>query len=179
MSAGSCNLLVQCEPDYFDDKEIRGKQRKVAIAMIHGENDPVVKFSGGEWCYRAMVDGNFPKLHFFTDKRAAHMFAHLPVDKAVRWLDTMTSTDSKTVLAFAEKQFRDGNYRDATGALVSIQELGVPSGLDPRVSALQAKINAKARPEADRLAKAIRAGGSHPRSREGLRGSGRCRAAPS
>ena len=35
----SCNLLVQCEPDYFDDAEHIAAQHRVALAPIHGEND--------------------------------------------------------------------------------------------------------------------------------------------
>ena len=152
----SCNLLVQCDPDYFEDEAIREKQRRVAIAVIHGENDPVVKFSGGEWCYRSMVDGGFPMVHFFKHPTAAHMFAHLPVEKAMRWLEALSSDDPMTLLSFAEKSLEEGRYRDACSALNRIEENGVPSDLRRNVKNLVNKITGKAEPEAARLAKAIK-----------------------
>jgi poly(3-hydroxybutyrate) depolymerase len=152
----SCNLLVQCAPDYFKDAAIRAKQREVAIAVIHGENDPVVKFSGGEWCYRSMVDGGFPMVRFFKHLTAAHMFAHLPVEKAVRWLEALSSDDPVTLLSWADESLEGGRFRDACAAVHRIEHLGVPNDLRRNVKKLVDKITEKAKPEAARLAKAIK-----------------------
>ena len=42
------NLLVQCEPSYFADDEwakLREAQRRIPIAIVHGQKDDVVEFS--------------------------------------------------------------------------------------------------------------------------------------
>src|SRR5262249_38716111 len=44
----SAGPWIQSEPMAFDNAELRAAQRRVALAVIHGENDPVVAFSQGK-----------------------------------------------------------------------------------------------------------------------------------
>lgn len=113
----SCNLLVQCDPNNFEDEEVRAAQRRLAFAPIHGVNDGVVAFSGGEVCYSSLVDGGFPSARFFTDEHAAHMFARLPVDDAIRWLDAMTSGDGSALVSQATEAAADKRWRDVAAAV--------------------------------------------------------------
>ena len=150
----SCNLLVQCEPSSFTDEAIRRAQREIAFAPIHGENDTVVAFSGGEYCYRALQCGGFPAARFFTDPNAAHMFARLPVEQAIEWIETIRSEDAATVLAYGEASLAKQRYRDAAAALVRARDLQKRSA---RADALAKALDKAAAPRAQKLAKAIRA----------------------
>ena len=153
----SCNLIVQCEPSFFAKKPeaFRSKQRELPIAIIHGENDNVVKFSAGQHCFRSMIDGGFPMVRFFRDKTGGHMFARLPVETAVRWLEKLHSKDATTLLSFAESALEAGRYRDATAATLRLQKLGVPGDLGGNVDRVKKDIEAKARRRAKRLTTAI------------------------
>jgi len=154
----SCNLLVQCEPDYgyFDKPELRRQQRKIAIAVIHGENDNVVPFSSGEYCHRRMIDGGFPTVHLFRHPTAAHMFARLPVDNAIAWLEALTSNDAKTLVGFAKDRLAAKDYRSATAALLRLADIGVPRDLASDADSVRSQIDRQAKPEAAKLTKAIR-----------------------
>src|SRR5262245_20165456 len=53
----SGNLLVKCEPSFFDDEKIRAAQRRVPIAIVHGEKDDVVEFSAATYTNDSLQDG--------------------------------------------------------------------------------------------------------------------------
>ena len=149
----SCNLLVQCEPDNFNDEAQRALQRAVALAPIHGENDGIVSFSSGEYCYERMQDGGFPMLRFFTDPSAAHMFARLPVEEAVRWLEAITSDDAGELARFAEGASEQGQWRSAVAALARARDLGV---YDALLESAEARVEEAGAEEAERLLALIR-----------------------
>ena len=76
-----------------DNEALRKKQRDVPLAIVHGENDGIVGFGMGEYAYNAFVDDSFSAIRLFKHKTAAHMFAVLPVDEAIAWLDGMTTRE--------------------------------------------------------------------------------------
>ena len=152
----SCNLLVQCEPDNFSDEKERAAQRAVAVAPIHGKNDNVVEFSSGQYCHQRMLDGGYPTLHFFTNN-VGHQFALLPVEEAVRWLETMVSGDAKRLVELAGKSVAGGNYRDALAALARARDAKNVGDVRAELDKVAAKIEAKAKPEAEKLEKKIKA----------------------
>lgn len=151
----SCNLLVQCEPSYFDDEELIAKQRKVAIAHVHGENDPLVEFSSGEYCYEAMQDGGIEALRLFAHPSAGHKFALLPVEEAVRWLEGVTSDDPKVLAECAERSLEEQDPRGAIAAVRRAIALDPDQADDPAFAKLSAQIESSAAAEAERLAKLI------------------------
>ena len=153
----SCNLLVQAEPSYFDEAEMRAKQREVPIAHVHGTTDDVIEYSAAEYCYEAFQDGGFPMLRLFSDESAGHLFAHLPVAEAVRWLETFASGDARRLVAFGEEQLEAGHYRDATAAALRAAELDRAGALKSRIERLHERVDAQAEPRAGELLPAIRA----------------------
>lgn len=152
----SCNLLVQCEPDNFKDEKIRRQQRDIPIAVIHGRADTVVSYSGGEYCHNRMIDGEFPMVRLYAPKGVGHAFNALPVEEAVRWLETMTSRDPTRLIEYGESAFGQGAYRDAIAALVLARALDTKGSVAQRAKALAAKIDRRAEPEAKKLEKKIR-----------------------
>ena len=158
----ACNLPVQCEPARFADARLRALQRLVPIAHVHGENDPVMDFSGAVTCHEALQEGGFPMLRLFSDPEAGHMFALLPVDRAVLWLEKMTSSDPAELLGFVEASLADAQYRDASVALARAARLaGDPEPHGERIAALARRIEDAARPFAVGLAAAMATDGNH------------------
>lgn len=151
----SCGLIVQCEPSAYDKEDIRAQQREGALAIVHGENDGVVGFSMGRSAHESFQDDAFPALRLFTDPRAAHMFARLPVEEAVRWLESMTADDPRTLLAFAQSQFGKGEFRDALAVADRAARLDTRKRYSSKIRSLRKAVDKKAAPQVKALAKAM------------------------
>jgi predicted esterase len=147
-------LWIQSEPSAFEDESLRAAQRRGAIAVVHGENDPVVAYSQGKSSFDSLIDAGFPAAHLFTDKSAGHMFARLPIEEAVRWLEQITSDESKSLVAFAEQSVESGEYRDALAAINRVRQLNSDQYAS-RVDELTRRIDRQAEPAAARLAQAM------------------------
>jgi pimeloyl-ACP methyl ester carboxylesterase len=150
----SCNLLVQCEPTWFK-KEAIEKQRRIAVAPIHGRADSTVPFSSGHYAAQRMEELGLPRLHFFAADKVGHPFMALPVEPAIRWLDAMTSPDPAALLDHAEQQLAAGEWRDASGAAQRARSLDKGGALAARAEAVERAVDAACAPDAERLATAI------------------------
>lgn len=150
----SCNLLVQCEPTWFGKDAIE-KQRRIAVAPIHGRADTTVPFSSGQYAEQRMEELAIPRLHFFAPEQQGHAFMFLPVEPAIRWLDAMTSTDPGALLDFAEQQLAAREWRDASAAAQRARSLDKAGTLAARADAVELAVDAAAAPEAARLVTAI------------------------
>lgn len=144
----SSGLIVQCEPGAYDNAELIAAQKKVPIAIVHASNDGVVNYSMSQWALESFEEADFPMVRLFTDDRAGHMFARLPVDKAVRWLEAMAEEDINRQLDAAEEWARTERERDA---MVPIARAGrmLSNGFDSpelmqRVAPLHAEIERRA-----------------------------------
>jgi hypothetical protein len=113
----SAGVIFQCEPDAYDDKPLRQAQRAVPLAIVHGKNDPLVRFASGEYAATLFGEASWPAFRFFTDDNAGHMFARLPVGPAIRWLEAFATRDPVALLDFAEDRVKQRSYRDALAAL--------------------------------------------------------------
>jgi predicted esterase len=156
------NLLVQCEPSYFEDDkwdETRAAQRRVPIAIVHGQKDQVVEFSSGTWCKNSLIDGGFPMLRLFAPENAGHPWAFLPVDEALRWLDGLNASEPEALLEFARKSGQEGRPRDALAALARLEEKKPKPPLLKSANDLRAELEAAARPALERLEPLVSAGG--------------------
>lgn len=153
----SAGPWMQCEPTAYDNGELRAQQRRGALAVIHGENDPVVGFAQGKSAHESFDDDGFPTLHFFTDANAGHMFARLPVERAIRWLEKMTSSDATALAEFAEQQLAAGEIRDATAAIARARSLDSAGKLQSKLQSLEMQIDQLAGPEAKKLLASITA----------------------
>ena len=107
--AGDC--WMQNEPNLWETKpDILKKQKEIAIAVIHGRQDPVVAFSQGEHaydCFRAM---GWTKLRLFAPKNLNHMFMLAPIDEAIEWLDAMNGRNERKSPSLAAKWAREGEW---------------------------------------------------------------------
>lgn len=150
-------LLVQCEPTAFGDEKVRAAQRRLPIAIVHGEKDSVVEFSMSRYSCDSFLDAGFPMVRLFTDFRAGHPWAFLPVDQAITWLERMTTSDPAALLTLARDSAEVERYRDACAALARLTGLGPSDEIAQQAAALSAEIDAAAAPELTRLEKLLAA----------------------
>jgi hypothetical protein len=113
----SCRVIFQCEPDVYADKTLCRAQRTIPLDIIHGKNDPVMGFRMGQYASTLFAESGWPAIQFFTDETAGHMFARLPVEPAIRWLEAHASNDPARLIDFANSRFKQKAYRDAIAAL--------------------------------------------------------------
>ena len=154
----SCQVMIQCEPDVFDNEALLAAQRSVPLAIVHGKNDPNVDFdSGGQYAAELFGENGWPWLHLFTSETAGHRFMLLPVGEAIRWLEAMASEEPKVLIDFAEKQAKAGQYRDAIAALRKAKGLKQDPALKQRADRLRGSIETKAKAKASEFLIKIRA----------------------
>ncbi len=153
----SCGLLMQCEPAVFEDQALREAERKVALAIVHARNDPVQSFRLGQAAARSFGEANWPAYRFFTHEQAAHMFARLPVDQAIEWLETVSTEDPAVLVDFAERSLAGGRARDAILALARLEALRPQPALARRAEKMNAAIAATVKEQVARLFPLLRA----------------------
>ncbi len=154
----SCGLVMQCEPEVFQDEALRAAQRRVPLAIVHAQNDPIVPFSMSSYAYDEFVSAGWPKVRLFTDNASAHMFARLPVDKALGWLEIMTSEDPAALIAFAEQSVKGGSFHDAISALNTARGLKPDAKLAKKLDSVSGSIDKKVKPLVPALLKGVQSG---------------------
>ncbi len=147
----SCGLIMQAEPSVFADEALKEAQRRVPLAIVHAKNDPVVSFSMSDDADKSFDDAGWPALRLFTNDRSGHMFALLPVDSAILWLEALTSEDPAKLLAFAESSLKEKRPRDAIAALDRARSLKLGPAEKAKADAIAGKIDAEAAPKARAL----------------------------
>jgi predicted esterase len=149
--AGDC--WSQNEPNLWEGKpEILAKQKKIAIAVIHGRADPVVKFSQGEHAYDVFNVMAWPALTLFAPARLGHQFMLSPVAEALDWLDVMVGDDAKASAKAAEGFAKKKEWGDALAAARRAQEIeGALTTMKKRAG----KVILKAEDAAEKMKKAM------------------------
>jgi predicted esterase len=153
----SCGVIFQCEPSAYEDEAVRKAQRAVPLAIVHGRGDPVVPFDNGQYASNLFGEASWPALRFFAPESGGHMFARLPVDQVIRWLETLASDDPDALIRFAQDRSDQGAYRDAIAALDRARRLDLSADQKARLDAVAGPIDARARAEAARLLPLVRA----------------------
>lgn len=142
----SGGLWMQCEPEQFK-AEMLEKQKKVALAVVHGRADPVVEFSMAESAHFSYVDAGFPMVRLFDPAQGDHRFALLPVKEAIEWCDLMTQAEGKKLAVVADLAARDKRFRDASSAGLRAKAAGP-------LRQVEAAAAAQAKPLTQKMAKA-------------------------
>lgn len=141
----SAGVIFQCEPGAYADEQVKAAQRAVPLAIVHSRQDPIVNFSSGEYAATLFGDAGWPAFRFFADNAgAAHMFARLPVNQAIRWLEAQSSDDPAKLLDFAERSLKASAWRDAVAALNRAATLKPTGAAAQRHERLNRQVDAKA-----------------------------------
>jgi hypothetical protein len=151
----SSGMVMQCEPDVFADTDLRARQRRVAIAVVHGRNDDVVAFAQGEGTFRSCLEHGFPTLRLFAND-AGHGFSSLPWRDAVEWLEAMASAEPKVLAKAGQEALDADRFRDATAAVLRLRAV---APADAAAKAIAAKVDEYAIGDVDRFATAMAAPG--------------------
>ena len=118
-------MVIQAEPDVFEDEELLAAQRATPIAIVHGKGDAVVPLSTGDYVHERLLTSSFPMLRYFTPD-TGHGYDFLPVGEVVRWLDVLSSPDPERLTDFA----REAAGRKAEHGLETIKENADASWID-------------------------------------------------
>ncbi len=154
----SAGLIFQCEPGAYADETVKAAQRKVPLIIVHGKTDPVVDPGQGRYAAEAFREAGWPAFRSLEPEAGGHMFARLPVNEAIRWLDAYSTDDHKKVVEFAEARLRAKAYRDALAALARSPGFKPLADLTDRENKVRAAIDAEAAPQAKALLARIREG---------------------
>jgi predicted esterase len=113
--AGDC--WMQNEPNLWEDNaEVAAKHHAIPIAVVHGKNDPIVKFEQGQHAYDCFRAAGWQRLRLFAPEHAAHMFMAYPVDEVLDWLDAMNGRNAKKTTELCEKWAKAGEWGWALAA---------------------------------------------------------------
>jgi thioredoxin-like negative regulator of GroEL len=153
-------LIFQAEPAAYEDAAVVAAQRRVPIAIVHAPNDPVVEYSSSQHAWEAFDEAGFPALRLFDDTQAGHMFAHLPIEEALRWLEAHASDDPERLLAFAAQRSGQEGERDAAAALGKARRLDAKKALKSKLDAAAKKLDADAAKAAKPLVLKMGQGGA-------------------
>lgn len=145
-------LIIQAEPDVFEDAQLMASQRETPMVIVHGRDDNVVEFSSSEYAYYQFLDHGFQNVKLLSP-RTSHAFDFLPVGEAVQWLDVMTTEDRDVLVAFAKTQVERKNWRDVGAAIDRALELQAGEEFSPIWQAYQAA----AKKDADKHLRALKA----------------------
>lgn len=117
----AADCWMQNEPHLWEDKpEIMAKQKRIAIAVIHGRADPVVSFSQGEHAYEVFLAMGYPKLRLFAPEKLGHQFLLSPVPEALEWLDAMTGRAPDDSIKLAREWAKDKEWGWAHQAALAV-----------------------------------------------------------
>lgn len=115
-------VVIQAEPDVFDDEDLRAAQRATPLAMVHGTKDPNYGAELGESNWNLFVANGFPMLTLLT-KPVGHGYDFLPIGEAFDWMDALSTKDDEKLLAFAEAAAKDDRWRDVAAALIRAEAI--------------------------------------------------------
>jgi predicted esterase len=141
----SGGLWMQCEPDSFKP-EAQEKQKKTALAIVHGRADEIVGFDMAESAQFSFIDAGYPMVRLFDPEKGDHRFALLPIKEAIEWCDAMTQADPKMLAVAATTMAAQKQYRSASSA-------GQRARSSTALKAVEQAAAAAAKPLAAKIAK--------------------------
>ncbi|MFN0058140.1 MAG: hypothetical protein ACKVX7_06750 [Planctomycetota bacterium] len=150
--AGNC--WSQNEPNLWEERpDLLAKQRKIAIAVIHGQRDPVVPFEDGKHGYDVFRAMGYPRLRLFAPKNLGHEFMLAPVDEALDWLDSQVGNDAQKCAALGEKWAGLGEWGWAIESARTALELGAKGGAKQTAQGIIKAAEAAAKKQVAAMAK--------------------------
>ncbi|MBI3819749.1 MAG: hypothetical protein HY286_13720 [Planctomycetes bacterium] len=158
----SAGVIFQCEPSAYDNATVRAAQRRLPVAIVHAENDGIVQFSMGKDASEIFEDDGFGMVRLFTSKTAAHMFGMLPIEEAVRWLESLSADDPESLITFATRAAGESRVRDAVCALRRAAELDKNGKLKQRIADQLDPIEKQASAAASKIAGSMDAAAGGP-----------------
>ena len=119
MSGG---MMMQCEPDVFEDEALMKAQRTTPMVIVHAKGDRVQNPSMSEGAYERLLGHGFTNVKFLNPS-GGHPYDFLPVNEAIEYLDAMTTDDEKLLLKYTEERLGKKDWRTVGLALQRASDL--------------------------------------------------------
>lgn len=150
--AGDC--WMQNEPNLWETQpgELE-KQRKIAIAIVHGKADAVVQFSAAEHSYDVFRAMAYPRLRLFAPEKLGHMFMLSPVPQALEWIEAMVGDDPVARMKAAEKYAQEKEWGWAVRIARDLSGGRSPKKIKKRAKSLLRAAEAAAKKDVKGMAK--------------------------
>jgi predicted esterase len=143
-------VIVQAEPDVFDDDDLMKSQRETPMYLLHGRKDNVVDPGMSDRAYNRFLAFDFPRVKYDRPSRG-HAYDFLPIDKAIHWLDMMTTKDTEALAKFGKELVESKKWRDV--GIVIDRAKAIDGG--EKFSAIWMAYENAARKDGDRLKRQI------------------------
>jgi predicted esterase len=150
----SGGVVIQCEPDVFEDEKLLAAQREVPLAVVHGMKDPSVNYSQGLDSYQRFLDYGFPMVRMFGND-AGHGFVFLEWQEAIRWMEALSSDDPAVLIRFAGERQKEKGWRDVVAACRRARGLKLDKLEKAAVGKLEEAIRRAASRDAEKFTKLI------------------------
>ena len=147
-------MMMQCEPDVFEDEALMKAQRTTPMAIIHAKNDKVQNVSMSEGAYQRLVAHGFSNVKFINPS-GGHPYDFLPVNEAIEYLDALTTDDSELLLKYTTERLAKKDWRTVGLALKRSKDL---DAADSFVE-IRSSFDAEASKQVERHLKYIKKGG--------------------
>jgi hypothetical protein len=115
-------MMMQCEPDVFEDEYLMKAQRTTPMVILHAKGDKVQNSSMSEGAYQRLLAHGFNNVKFLNPS-GGHPYDFLPVNEAIEYLDALTTDDSDLLLKYAEQRLGKKDWRTVGLALQRSAEL--------------------------------------------------------
>lgn len=126
-------LVIQGEPDVFDDEKLKALQRARPMVIVHGRQDNVMPFDTALYIRERFEGSGFP-LVSLLEPELGHPYDFLPIGDAIHTLDALSAPKPEPLLAFAKDAAKDGRWHDVGMALVRARELKAEKALAPTIA---------------------------------------------
>ena len=113
-------MIIQCEPDAYDNPEIRRQQRDTPLAIVHPEDDRTLQEIYTTYAHKCYLDDAFPMVRVLAAKANGHEFGGNNFSDAIEWLETMSVRNNQEILVNAESLLAKNQIRDAIGLMTRI-----------------------------------------------------------
>ncbi len=122
-------MIMQAEPDVFEDADLQRAQRDTPMVIVHGRRDRVVGYSSSTYAYHRLLDHDFHNVNLLSPD-AGHPFDFLPIGDALAWLDGASSIDGDSLRVWAEQAAEANDWRSVGTALKRAKDLSQFDQLD-------------------------------------------------
>ena len=145
-------MVMQAEPNVFDDEDLKAAQRATPLCIVHGSKDTVVPHTTGLYVRDRFEGSGFPLMHLI-DPPLGHPYDFLPIGDAIDYLDALSTTDTKVLAEYADVAAKNRQWRVVSAALTRANQIKAGKKLAAAAKKLDAKAAKGAKKFLERLKK--------------------------
>jgi beta-lactamase regulating signal transducer with metallopeptidase domain/predicted peptidase len=113
-------MIIQCQPDAYDNATVRALQRDTPIAIIHPQDDKSLSRAYTDVAQERYLEDGFPMLSLFSQNADGDELGGENFVQAILWLESMSQREEASVLQVVTHLIGQDRSRDAVGMLTRI-----------------------------------------------------------